>query len=303
MNFVKKAEFQLERRNPRTGKMGVVQMQQVFINYPGAVDTIRFTVHQMDQYAQNFERSVGDQEEILYYCPPRTVQRMELQPQKKNKKKGKCTDVTTVTKDEFIGCANSGIIARRQKRYSFAEYMKAQVQEWNDDTNAFEYRHYCPLCYGHALKQGKLTVGYEGRSAPPVLVPYTVAAVGIGELDEVLAPIRLLLDNVDLDPERICIPVENNGCLFEGAMDKFLEREKMQKSRHSGAAERVQQCVLVTVTDSTRIIAENTPKEEKSLADKQHEYCILLSSHCATPCYCYYCLSCCPFSASLFETF
>lgn len=201
--------------------------------------------------------------------------RKELEQQKSGKKKDKGTFVE-VTKDVNIGCANSRDSDRRDKRYRYAEYMKAQVRELNPDTGAYEYRHYCPWCLDYAKKQNKLTVDHQGRLTLPVLVPYIGAAVGIEELDEILAPIRLLLENKDLDPERIHIPIEVNGSLFEGAMDKFQteqrDRERMQKSRHSGNAERVQQSVRVTLTDSTRIIAEDTTVEEKSLADKKHEY-------------------------------
>ncbi len=124
--------------NPHTGMMDIVRnsTQEVFfINYPGALDTIRFTVHQMDQYVQKFVRSAQDDEETLYlshpdmraairicfdgcsryYCPPRTVQRTELEQQKTSKKKDKGTFVE-VTKDVNIGCANSRDSDRRDKR-------------------------------------------------------------------------------------------------------------------------------------------------------------------------------------------
>jgi hypothetical protein len=173
------------------------------------------------------------------------------------------------------------------RSYKYAEYMKAQVRELNPDTEAYEYRHYCPWCYDNAKKQNKLTVDHQGRLTLPVLVPYIGAAVGIEELDEVLAPIRLLLDNKDLDPEKIFIPVESNGSLFEGAMDQLLadqrRREQLQKNRHSGTAERVEQSVRVTLTDSTRIIAEDTSIEEKSLTDKKREYCPPPSSRHPAP--------------------
>jgi hypothetical protein len=228
----------------------------------------------MDQYVHRSQRSAHNDEETLYYCPPRTVFRKELEQVKTNKKKDKGTFVET-TKEVNIGCANSRDSDRRDKRYTYAEYMKAQVRELNPDTGAFEFRHYCPWCLDYAKKQNKLTVDHQGRLTLPVLVPYIGAAVGTEELDEILAPIRLLLDDKDLDPEKIYIPIERIGSLFEGAMDKFQteqrERERMQKSRHSGVAERVQQCVRVTLTDSTRILAEDTTKEEKSLADKKHE--------------------------------
>jgi hypothetical protein len=228
----------------------------------------------MDKYVQKFLKSAQNDDETLYYCPPRTVTRKELEQTKTGKKKDRGTYVE-VTKDVNIGCANSRDSDRRDKRYKYAEYMKAQVREVNQETNEFEYRHYCPWCYDYAKKQNKLTVDYEGRKTLPVLVPYIGAAVGVEELEEVLAPIRLLLDNKDLDPERIYIPVEVNGSLFEERMDKFQkeqqDRERAQKNRHSGTAERVQQCVRVTLTDGARIIAEDTSVEEKSLADKKHE--------------------------------
>ncbi len=69
LNFIKKAEIPKERLNPHTGMMDIVRnsTQEVFfINYPGALDTIRFTVHQMDQYVQKFVRSAQDDEETLY---------------------------------------------------------------------------------------------------------------------------------------------------------------------------------------------------------------------------------------------
>jgi hypothetical protein len=50
INFISQAEIPKERFNPHTGLMDVVRnsTQQVyFINYPGALDTIRFTVHQI----------------------------------------------------------------------------------------------------------------------------------------------------------------------------------------------------------------------------------------------------------------
>ena len=94
-----------------------------------------------------------------------------------------------------------------------------------------------------------------------------------GELDDILLPIRKLLE--ELDREQIAIPVESNGVLFEDAMDKFekeqRDRERAQKNRHSGIAEHVQQSVHVTLTDSTRLVAEDVTKEEKSLADKKQE--------------------------------
>ena len=233
--------------------------QQVyFINYPGAVDTIRFVVHQMDQYVHRSQRSAQNDEETLYYCPPRTVLRT----------------FGETTKEVNIGCANSRDSDRRDKRYTYAEYMRAQVRERNPDTGAFEFRHYCPWCLDYAKKQNKLTVDHQGRLTLPVLVPYIGAALGIGELDGILAPIRLLLDNEDLDPEKMCIPIDRIGSLFEDAMDKF---QTEQRNRHSGGAERVRQCVHVTLTDGTRILAEDTTKEEKSLADKKREYAVVFS--------------------------
>ncbi len=229
----------------------------------------------MDQYVQRFLSSAQNDEETVYFCPPRTVQRTEQEQVKTGKKTDRGTFVQ-VTKEVNIGCANSRSSDRRDKRYSYAEYMRAQVRELNPDTGAYEFRHYCPWCYDYAKKQNKLTVDHQGRLTLPVLVPYIGAAVGVEELDEILAPIRLLLDNKDLDPERIYIPIESNGALFEGAMDKFQteqrERERLQKNRHSGTAERVQQSVRVTLTDSSRIISEDTTTQEKSLADKKHEY-------------------------------
>jgi hypothetical protein len=294
INFISEAEIPKKRFNALTSTWDVVKnsTQQVyFINYPGAVDTIRFVVHQMDQYVHRSQRSAQNDEETLYYCPPRTVFRKELEQVKTSKKKDKGTFVET-TKEVNIGCANSRDSDRRDKRYTYAEYMRAQVRERNPDTGAFEFRHYCPWCLDYAKKQNKLTVDHQGRLTLPVLVPYIGAAVGIDELDEILAPIRLLLDNEDLDPDKLCIPIERIGSLFEDAMDKFQteqrERERIQKNRHSGGAERVQQRVRVTLTDGTRILAEDTSKEEKSLADKKREYavvflmCRLGVPHCAS---------------------
>jgi hypothetical protein len=225
--------------------------QQVyFINYPGAVDTIRFVVHQMDQYVHRSQRSAQNDEEALYYCPPRTVLRT----------------FGETAKEVNIGCANARDRFRRDKRYTYAEYMRAQ--ERNPDTGAFE--HYCPWC----LKYANNTFDHQGRLTRPVLVPYIVAALGIGELDEILAPIRLLLDSEDLDPETLCIPIDRIGSLFEDAMDKF---QTEHRNRHSGGAERVRQCVHVTLTDGTRILAEDTTKEQKSLADKKREYAVVFS--------------------------
>jgi hypothetical protein len=155
--------------------------------------------------------------------------------------------------------------------------MRAQVRERNPDTGAFEFRHYCPWCLDYAKKQNKLTVDHQGRLTLPVLVPYIGAAVGIDELDEILAPIRLLLDNEDLDPDKLCIPIERIGSLFEDAMDKFLTEQRERE-----------RTVRVTLTDGTRILAEDTSKEEKSLADKKREYavvflmCQLGVPHCAS---------------------
>ena len=251
-------------------------LQVFFINYPGALDTIRFTVHQMDQYVQRLLSSAQNDEETVYYCPPRTVQRTTQE--QVNTDRG--TTFVQVTREVNIGCANSRSSDRRDKRYTYAEYMKAQVRE-QDDTGAYEFRHYCPWCYHFAKSQKKLTTDHDGRLNLPVLVPYIGAAVGIEELDEILAPIRLLLDDKDLDPERIYIPIESNGALFEGAMDFFqteqrrTESERLQKKGHSGTAERVQQCVRVTLTDSSRIISEDSTAEEKCVADVKHE--------CASP--------------------
>jgi hypothetical protein len=229
----------------------------LFINYPGALDTIRFTVRQMDQYVQKFARSAHDDEETLYFCPPRAAQRTDPEQQ---------TD--SVTRAVYTCCANSSLSPRRNKRYKYAEYMKAQKQELNTETGAVEYRHYCPCCFNNARKHNMLTRDYQGFLNLPVLVPHIVADVGIEELDEILAPIRLLLDSKDLDPERIYIPVLNNDSLFEGAMDQFITEQRERP------------CVHVTLTDSTRIIAEDISTDEKSLADKKHEYCFLLSSNC-----------------------
>ena len=52
---------------------------------------------------------------MRYYCPPRTVQRTELEQQKTSKKKDRGTFVE-VTKDVNIGCANSRDSDRRDKR-------------------------------------------------------------------------------------------------------------------------------------------------------------------------------------------
>jgi hypothetical protein len=278
INFIREAEIPKKRFNVLTSTWDVVKnsTQQVyFINYPGALDTIRFAVHHMDQYVQRLLSSAQNDEETVYYCPPRTVQRTEQEQVKTGKKTDRGTFVQ-VTREVNIGCANSRSSDRRDKRYTYAEYMKAQVRE-QDDTGAYEFRHYCPWCYHFAKTQNKLTTDHDGRLNLPVLVPYIGAAVGIEELDEILAPIRRLLDDKDLDPERIYIPIESNGALFEGAMDKFQteqrqkEYERLQKNRHSGTAERVQQSVRVTLTDSSRIIPEDTTTEEKSLADKKHE--------------------------------
>jgi hypothetical protein len=147
--------------------------------------------------------------------------------------------------------------------------MRAQVR--NPDTGAFE--HYCPWC----LKYANKTVDHQGRLTRPVLVPYIVAALGIDELDEILAPIRLLLDSEDLDPQTLCIPIDSIGSLFEDAMDKFLTEQRERE-----------RTVRVTLTDGTRILAEDTSKEEKSLADKKREYavvflmCRLGVPHCAS---------------------
>jgi hypothetical protein len=281
INFISEADIPKKRLNPVTGMMDFVKnsTQQVFfINYPGALNTIRFVIHQMDQYVQKFQRSGQSVEETMYYCRPRTVTRKELEQVKTAKKKDKGTFVE-VTKEVNIGCANSRESDRRDKRYSYAEYMKAQVRELNPDTGAYEFRHYCPWCLDYAKKQNKLTVDHQGRLMLPVLEPFIGAAVGIEELDEILSPIRELLRK--LNPEKIFIPVESNGVLFEEAMDKFekeqRDRERMQKNRHSGTAEHVQQSVRVTLTDSTRLVAEDTSKEEKSLADKKHE-CVFTNS-------------------------
>jgi hypothetical protein len=88
---------------------------------------------------------------------------------------------------------------------------------------------------------------------------------------------RLLLAELNPEPggEQIAIPVESNGVLFEDAMDKFeaeqRDRERMQNKRHSGTAEHVQQSVHVTLTDSTRLVAEEVTKEEKAMADKKQK--------------------------------
>jgi hypothetical protein len=272
INFISEADIPKKRLNPVTGMMDFVKnsTQQVFfINYPGALNTIRFVIHQMDQYVQKFQRSGQSVEETMYYCRPRTVTREVLEP-------GNDKVVSEVL---YLGCANSRESDRRDKRYSYAEYMKAQVRELNPDTGAYEFRHYCPWCLDYAKKQNKLTVDHQGRLMLPVLEPFIGAAVGIEELDEILSPIRELLRK--LNPEKIFIPVESNGVLFEEAMDKFekeqRDRERMQKNRHSGTAEHVQQSVRVTLTDSTRLVAEDTSKEEKSLADKKHE-CVFTNS-------------------------
>ena len=243
INFISEAEIPKKRFNALTSTWDVVKnsTQQVyFINYPGAVDTIRFVVHQMDQYVHRSQRSAQNDEETLYYCPPRTVSQTYGE----------------TTKEVHIGCANSDVSDRRDKRYTYAEYMRAQVR--NPDTGAFE--HYCPWCSKYANK----TVDHQGRLTRPVLVPYIVAALGIDELDEILAPIRLLLDSEDLDPQTLCIPIDSIGSLFEDAMDKFLTEQRERE-----------RTVRVTLTDGTRILAEDTSKEEKSLADKKREYAVV----------------------------
>ncbi len=247
-----------------------------FINYPGALDTIRFVVHQMDQYVQKNLRSGQNDEDTLYYCPPRTVTRKKQEEQKTGKKKDK-GKFLTVDEEVNIGCANSKSSERRDKRYTYLEYMNARVEERNPDTLSLEWRHYCPWCLKNAKTQNKQTVDVDGRSNLPELEKYIGAAVGVEELDQILLPIRLLLAELNPEPggEQIAIPVESNGVLFEDAMDKFekeqRERERMQKNRHSGTAEHVQQSVHVTLTDSTRLVAEEVTKEEKSLADRKQE--------------------------------
>lgn len=275
MNFISKADIPKKRLNPATGLLENMKgsTQEIFfINYPGALDTIRFVVHHMDQYVQRNLKSGQNDEETLYFCPPRTVIRKKQEEQKTGKKKDKGR-FETVDEEVNIGCANSKNSERRDKRYTYLEYMNARVQEHNPDTGMDEWKHYCPWCLNNAKKQNKQTVDVDGRSNLPQLEKYVGAAVGVDELDDILLPIRKLLE--ELDREQIAIPVESNGVLFEDAMDKFekeqRDRERAQKNRHSGIAEHVQQSVHVTLTDSTRLVAEDVTKEEKSLADKKQE--------------------------------
>ena len=324
-----------KRLNPDTGQLenvkGSSQASDVyFIHYPRSLDSIRFVLQQMQQHVL----SAQNDEEALYYCPPRTVTRKKQVESRLRQKAGSLARITegltpqlmatssvthhawemqptssgshfwrnTATlevrwtspnaaeasgegrlqsshaaeaneEEEHIGCANSVSSERRGKRYTYLEYMNARVQVRYTDTGADEWRHYCPWCLKNAKTQNKQTGTPIDGPLLPQLEKYTGAAVGVEDLDEVLLPLRLLL--ADLNPEHLVIPVDSNGVLFEDAMDKFeaeqRDRERMQSKRHSGTAEHVQQSVRVTLTDSTRLLAEEVTKEEKAMADKKQK--------------------------------
>jgi len=337
--FIEKVQKPKKRLNPDTGQLENVQGSSqasdvYFIHYPRSLDAIRFALQQMHQHAL----SAQNDEEALYYCPPRTVTRKKQVESRLRHKAGSLARITegltpqlrnpematssvthhawemqhtssgshfwrnTATlevswtypiaaeasgegplqsshaaeaneEEEHIGCANSVSSDRRGKRYTYLEYMNARVQVRNADTGADEWRHYCPWCLKNAKTQSKQTGTPIDGSLLPQLEKYTGAAVSVEDLDEVLLPLRLLL--ADLNPEHLVIPVDSNGVLFEDAMDKFeaeqRDRERMQNKRHSGTAEHVQQSVHVTLTDSTRLVAEEVTKEEKAMADKKQK--------------------------------
>jgi len=210
-----------------------------FIDYPGALDAIRFVFHHMEKYVHS-----NDDENPLYYCPPRVVSEGKVR----------------------IGCANSDQKERSGKRYTQAQYMKARVRELNPDTGSVEWRHYCPYCLKHATV---FAVGVDGRPKHAELEKYTVAAIGVEDLDEILSSVRVLLAH--FDPEHVAIPVDCNGMLFEEPMDKLVQQEQEKKA--CGSANSDKRCVLVTLSDSTgtRLVAEEAVREETAVADKKRE--------------------------------
>jgi hypothetical protein len=138
------------------------------------------------------------------------------------------------------------------------------VRELNPDTGAVEWRHYCPYCLKHATI---FAVGVDGRHKQAELEKYTVAAVGVEDLNDILSPMRVLLAH--FDPEHVAIPVDCNGMLFEQPMDKLVEQERGKKA--CGLAESGKQSVLVTLSDSTHLVTEEAVREEMAVADKKRE--------------------------------
>ncbi len=222
-----------------------------FIHYPRSLDAIRFVIQQMQQHVLRNLLCDQNDEEALYYCPPRTVTRKtqvgyllrqksgawEIQPTSSGSNfwRNTATGETrwtspyaakVIEEEAHIGCANSRDSERRCKRYTYLEYMNARVQVRNIDTGADEWRHYCPWCLKFAETRSKQTGGIVDGSLLSQLKKYTGgAAVSVEDLDEVLRPIRLLL--ADLNPDHLfVIPVDSNGMLFEDAMDKFETEQR-----------------------------------------------------------------------------
>ena len=279
INFICKALLPKQRVN-RDGHLENIRgnIELYFIDYPRALDAIRFVLHQMDRYVQRqYHRH---DEDVLYYCPPRTVTVKVQVEQKPSKAKGRRkTERVWVDKQEHIGCANSGKPERQEKRYTYLEYMSARVRVHNTEAGADEWRHYCPWCFRH-----RQTLHAAGQSVLPELQEYKAAATGFEDIDVVLLPIRELL--AELDREPIEIPVLDSGMLYEEAMDKFVteqrKREKLRKRGPGSVAEEVRPALHVDLSDRTRLV--DVTEEAVTLEDKRKKYGSLLMRVCLQSC-------------------